>query len=46
VSSLTLTDNAEVFPENRRAGFASTGQALLLTGFAQEEAARVITEAR
>ena len=46
VSSLALTDSAAVFPENLAAGLALADQALLLSGFAQEEAARVITDVR
>jgi CPA2 family monovalent cation:H+ antiporter-2 len=37
---------ATVFPENVAAGLALADQALLLSGFTQEDAARVITAVR
>jgi CPA2 family monovalent cation:H+ antiporter-2 len=45
-SALTMGNIAAVFPENLAAGFALADQALILSGFTQEDAARVITEVR
>nr|MDQ3959384.1 NAD-binding protein [Pseudomonadota bacterium] len=46
VSALAMAGAAAVFPENVAAGLALADQALLLSGFTQEDAARVITEVR
>jgi CPA2 family monovalent cation:H+ antiporter-2 len=45
-SALTMGGIAAVFPENLAAGLALADQALILSGFTQEDAARVITEVR
>jgi monovalent cation:H+ antiporter-2, CPA2 family len=46
VSGLAVAGAAAVFPENLAAGLALADQALLFSGFTQEEAARVITSVR
>ena len=46
VSALAMAGAATVFPENVAAGLALADQALLLSGFTQEDAARVITAVR
>jgi K+:H+ antiporter len=46
VSGLAVAGAAAVFPENLAAGLALADQALLFSGFTQEDAARVITSVR
>lgn len=46
VSALAMAGAAVVFPENLAAGLALGAQALVFTGFPQEEAARVIAAVR
>jgi CPA2 family monovalent cation:H+ antiporter-2 len=46
MSALAMAGATVVFPENWAAGLALANQALLLSNFTQEDAARVITAVR